>query len=421
MENGETTINTQLPQFLHGVIPPENETRNAPDADDGQRDRHTQAEHDDHTDDLIVREDEHALGALERVRLFVRNKKRLIGVATAMSLATLAPNAQAQEAGNGTTYYPDNPDGSLSGTPSEFPSKGPRMQPERGIDTYPYKDSEINKIDKHGYVIGGCQSHVASKLHEQGAQKERFEGLGIASDWPEGARKRGEIVNTTPAEGAAVYETSARPGGHVFHTSKIINGRVYFSDRNGAGGPDKFYSWSESLEDASDGTYTYIHFELPNTKLQSENTDVYENLQRIRARSITAKSAVLAGSFLASKDDRYRLVVNKGDVRLHDTAENDAVQWSTKTNKRAVHLQIKTGKGKNKNKNTLAFGDGKRDYKKWQIGNATKIIIGKDGNLEGHRGNKKVWSAESIAKMRTAAQKAMVKVSSSQKKASSKR
>lgn len=416
MEHGETTINTRATRFLQGVIPPIETPDTLPHDNTTPHDQYVDtihAEHDTKADGVTVREDEHAVGALERVRLFVRDKKRFASVVGVISIAALAPNAYAQESGSDLTWYVDNPDGTFSNVPGVSPEE----RRVNSVNTYPYANTPVGSKDSYGYDVRECASYARHKVIENGTSPNR----AVITYNLDRYREQGESMSPSPTPGSVgikVYKN----GGHAIYVESVdhATGQVIMSEYNGKGGAYKHYSWSESIEQASNGTYTYVHFELPAPRKGEAEADkavTYENLKKLRTSTITAKRPVREGTFIRSKNDQYRLVVQKGNIKLRDTEKDDKVRWSAKTNKRADRLQVKLGKGDKRGKNTLVFGSNKKDYKKWNIGSATKIEVGNDGKLAGYRGKRQVWEANSIAAVPRVAKLSMSKISSKRAKA----
>ncbi len=354
---------------------------------------------DDQADGLTIREDEHVVGALERVRSFVKNKRRLAGVVGTMGVAVLAPavSTQAQEVYD---YTKPSQEEAVESVP----------------DTYPLAQAPIGSLDDFGYEARTCGSFTRHMAISNGVESKRAVMTYDLNYY----RKAGEQLDTNPAPGS-VGISVREGGGHSVWVVAVSGDRVIYSEYNGRV-PNGYYAWSVSKEKASNGTYTYVHFELPNNKAgsgeksTSPNTYLGAKYDRRNKDAVSTKRPVKEGSFIQSKDGKYRLVVNKGDIKLHDSTD-DSVAWKTRTNKQASQLQVKTGKGNQRGKNTLVFGNRKKDYKKWNIGSATLVEVGNDGTLAGYKGNKRVWVADELAAVSRAAKQSMSKIASVRQKA----
>lgn len=258
------------------------------------------------------------------------------------------------------------------------------------------------ELDGNGHPVGECGAWVAWRLQSTGRDPSRALN----------SRVTGEIIDNNPAIGAAA---DTADGKHTMYVEDVTDTHITLSDYNGIGGPYKYGIQTLERTNPYVQGLIYTHFELPDPRgAQPKETpeappankaeDVYANLKKLNRNVITANQPVREGSFLESKDGgQYRLVVSKGDIKLRDTEADDKVKWSAKTNKQATQLQIKLGKGKQRGKNFLTFGNNKKDYRKWNIGAATKVEIGDDGKLAGYKGKKQVWGE---AKNLAAAQRA---------------
>jgi len=110
--------------------------------------------------------------------------------------------------------------------------------------------------DPYGYYLRNCTSYVAWRLRVAGVSPSLFEGLGNAGSWATNAAGRsGVVVNHTPSSGAVGVWTGI---GHVAFVEYTSNGRVIYSDYNGAG-TGTWNPWF--LDHTSFGTPNwYIHF-----------------------------------------------------------------------------------------------------------------------------------------------------------------
>lgn len=350
--------------------------------------------------------------ALEKARVLVNRKAqafsynaRRVGTIAAASLAATGGYAAVQE------------------ITDKLPAAS-AAEVDYGTGGYPWAHLTpgTSEVDGNGFPIRDCTSWVGHKLKSTGRDPARVFNSDIT----------GEIIDKNPAIGAAANTADGR---HVMYVEDVTNTHITVSDYNGIGGPYKYGIETLPRTHPEVQSWTYTHFELPDPRSPEEkaqwnnndstenessrNTadDIYANLKKINRNIITAKRPIREGSFLESKGGQYRLVVNKGDVKLRDTEANDKVKWSVKTNERATRLQIKLGKGKQRGKNTLAFSDGKKDYKKLTIGPATKIELGVDGELVGYKGKNVVWQAKTIRAVPRVAKLSMSKIASKRAKA----
>lgn len=348
--------------------------------------------------------------ALDKASTFFREKaeafsrlpstSRRIGTVAAASLAIAGGYIGTQEA---TDKVP-------SATAAE-------VEPE--TDGYPYANVPIGSLDEEGAPARECTSYVRWKYKTLGLDMERLSNWDI----------NGEVVNDIPAPGSMAY----KPEHAMFVKSVSLDpnsedgGHFTVYEYNGPTGAYKFGIRNIPISEITSQQIKFVHFELPAPNKAAEDKDtpyMETTLDKRNKNSITSKRSVFEGTHLVSNNGQYKLVVKRGNLKLHDTKNNDAVKWSASTNKSASELRVVLGKGKQRGKNTLGFSTSQtmriagtnktvrqqQTFKKWNIGSATKVEVGDDGKLIGYKGNNRVWEAKNIAAVPRAAKLSMPKI-----------
>lgn len=398
--------------------------------------------------EAVIAEENIVVGALERVRFFVQKtqeqltekmrqtplakRARRLGAIAAIGTATLL-GIQATPAGEKIAEKIPVPRiaGDALKTPEAKAAQyyDPTRDQEfsfwlrdgetalAGTDTY-HAASKFNK--NKNIDAFKCAAYAGFKAMENGTPSRRALFITDAKS----LRQMGEVVNRTPAAGSVGINENASKNGHAVYVEEVLpNGDLILSEYNGHRDYD-YFRW-QVPQSIANKKYQYVHFELPDPKFRTP-----EHLIRYRGTSfdkwardtISGKRPIAFGTFLQSNNSRYRVVIKRGNITAYDTGDstkqlsntknNDRIKWHVRANRKATQLEVKLGRGKQRGKNKLVFGNGKKNFKVWNIGPATSVKIGDDsGELIGYKGKRKVWEAPTIARIalasRSAARKEM--------------
>lgn len=373
----------------------------------------------DQADGLTIREDEHVVGALERVRSFVKNKRRLAGVVGTMGVAVLAPavSAQAQTEGR--------PGAQKENAATVRTTEGLELGDIEGATTsYPYLGAKSGG-DPWGYGKGGCESYVAWAATQNGTSSNRVSNLTDAIDWLKTAKQRGEIIDQNPAAGAIAISTIGGNGkGHAAIVESVVevNGEkiITMSDMGREAGFSRWRVTHNELMEAERATNgvakTYfVHFELPAPAKSGESSPLTE-AQRIKVNKIDAKTSLESNTYIQSKNKRYSVLLDKfGNLAAYDKKSDYNKVWESGTKgKGGTSVEVKQSK---KSNSLVITNSRNKRVKAWNIGKATKVAIGNDGTLAGYKGSKRVWIADELGAVSRAAKQSMSKIASVRQKA----
>ncbi len=363
---------------------------------------------DDQTDGFTVREDTHAVSAIERARSFYRSNRRKVGAIAAMGVASLVPASVAQA----EMYYPEtDPFASLARSGEVALA---------GDDTYSHAKAPQGSKDEAGYTIGECASYARDMVIKNGTNPDRAV-ITYELDW---YRKNGELVNSTPAAGAVgIANAEKGRGSHAVYVEAYgvdengnpKPGNVILSEYNGHR-RGAYYRWSVD-ESIANSTYSYVHLQLSARNKSSNNSESspLSEAQRVKANKIDAKTTLESNTYIQSKNKQYSVLLDKkGNLVAYDKKSGYSKVWESKTSgKGGNNVQVK----KSKSSNSLVIAKGNKKVTSWNIGKATKVTIGNDGTLAGYKGNKRVWVADELAAVSRAAKQSMSKIASVRQKA----
>lgn len=100
-------------------------------------------------------------------------------------------------------------------------------------------NGSASELSIYGYYYRNCVDYVAWKVSTLGVSPNQYKGLGNAKDWPTNAPGKGLTVDTTPAVGSAVVNTSGTYGHVAYVASVNADNTITVSEYNH--GADGYY------------------------------------------------------------------------------------------------------------------------------------------------------------------------------------
>lgn len=239
---------------------------------------------------------------------------------------------------------------------------------------YPWRNAPYSSPKRQ------CFAYVEWRLSLDGIDQKRYRGH----------RPPGEVVDKTPAVGAV-----AEIPGHVMYVEYVGDGFIIFSDYNAPGRPFSFGVGIAALDSELLKDVRYVHYELPHPRFPAHRSEAYQGARfaKLNRNAVTVFRALISGTFIRSPNGRHNLVVEDGRISLYDAKAGDRVRWGVRASKRASWLRVVLGRGEMRGKNRLVFGGGRKAFRTWHIGPATRIEIADNGRLIGRKGKRKVWEA----------------------------